>query len=50
VAATDLRPSGRGQFTGRLVDVSSNGEWIERGSPIRIVSVGRFEIEVEVAR
>jgi len=50
VAATDLRPGGRGQFSGRLVDVASNGEWIERGSPIRIVSIGRFEIEVEVVR
>lgn len=50
VATTDLRPAGRGQFGGRLVDVASSGEWIERGSTIRIVSVGRFEIQVETTR
>lgn len=50
VAATDLRPSGRGQFSGRLVDVSSHGEWVSRGAPIRVVAVGRFEVEVEEAR
>ena len=50
VAATDLRPAGRGQFSGRLVDVASNGEWIERGAVIRVVSIGRFEVEVEAVR
>lgn len=48
-AATDLRPSGRGMFQGRLVDVCSTTGWIERGTQIRVVAVDRFEIEVEVA-
>mgnify|MGYP000349335228 CR=1 FL=1 len=48
-AATDLRPSGRGMFQGRLVDVCSTTGWIERGTLIRVVAVDRFEIEVEVA-
>ncbi len=47
VAATDLRPAGRASFQGRPVDVKSVSTYIERGSPVRVVSVGRFVIEVE---
>lgn len=50
VAASDLRPSGRGEFAGRIVDVQSAMGYIDRGTPIRIVAVDRFAIEVEVAR
>lgn len=48
-AATDLRPSGRALFDGRMVDVVSSGEFIDRGTRVRVVSVGRFRIEVEAA-
>ena len=47
VAETDLRPAGRADFGGRLVDVKSIGSYIDQGTPIRVVSVGRFVIEVE---
>ena len=47
VAATDLRPAGRASFQGRPVDVKSVSTYIERGTPVRVVSVGRFVIEVE---
>lgn len=47
VAATDLRPAGRAEIDGRMVDVKSVGEFIDKGTPIRVVSVGRFVIEVE---
>ena len=47
VAATDLRPAGRGQFDDRMVDVQSPGRYIEKGRPIRVLSVGRYVIEVE---
>ena len=47
VAATDLRPAGRARFEGRPVDVKSVRTYIERGTPVRVVSVGRFVIEVE---
>ena len=47
VAATDLRPAGRARFEGRPVDVKSVSTYIERGTPVRVVSVGRFVIEVE---
>ena len=49
VAETDLRPAGRAIFDGRLPDVKSNGGYIEKGTSVRIVSVGRFVIEVEEA-
>ena len=49
IAETDLRPSGRANINGRLLDVQSSGGYIERGSPIRVVNVGRFVIEVEEA-
>ncbi len=49
VAETDLRPAGRADFEGRRVDVKSVGAYIERGSPVRVTSVGRFVIEVEEA-
>ncbi|MHC4446636.1 MAG: NfeD family protein [Planctomycetota bacterium] len=49
VAETDLRPAGRANFDGRLVDVKSIGSYIEQGTPIRVATVGRFVIEVEEA-
>ena len=49
VAATDLRPAGRADFDGRLVDVKSVGAYIEQGARVRVTSVGRFVIEVEEA-
>jgi membrane-bound serine protease (ClpP class) len=48
-AETDLRPAGRGSFAGRIVDVQSPGRYIEKGSPIRVITVGRYVIEVEEA-
>ncbi len=49
-ADTDLRPAGRAMFHGRLVDVKSVGDYIDRGTPLRVVSVGRFVIEVEESK
>lgn len=38
VALTDLHPSGTGLFGDERIDVVSESEWIEAGTPIRIVS------------
>ena len=38
VAITDLRPAGVGLFGDERVDVVSESEWIEEGTPIRILS------------
>ena len=48
-AQTDLRPSGRGVFGDRVVDVQSVGSYIEQGAAIRVVTVDRYVIEVEEA-
>lgn len=48
-AETDLRPAGRASFNSRLVDVKSISSYIDKGTAIRIVSVGSFVIEVEEA-
>jgi membrane-bound serine protease (ClpP class) len=37
-ADTDLRPSGRAEFSGELFDAQSTGEYIPRGSAVRVVS------------
>ncbi|MGV3532967.1 MAG: NfeD family protein [Chthoniobacteraceae bacterium] len=39
VTLTDLRPAGRAEFEGRLVDVVSQGGWVGAGQPVRVVSV-----------
>jgi len=49
LAHTDLRPSGRGDFDGRIVDVQSPGGFIEKGTRIRVIEVGRYVIDVEEA-
>ena len=50
IAETDLRPAGRADFGGRLVDVKSVGDYVDKGARLRVVSVGPFVIEVEDAR
>ncbi|RMH21213.1 MAG: hypothetical protein D6701_02775 [Gemmatimonadetes bacterium] len=37
-AITDLRPSGVGLFGDERVDIVSEAEWIEEGTPVRIIS------------
>lgn len=39
VAATDLRPAGRATVDGRAVDVTSEGGWVEAGTPVRVQRV-----------
>jgi membrane-bound serine protease (ClpP class) len=36
-ATTDLRPSGKGFFEGRLLDIISDGEFIAKGRALRVV-------------
>jgi len=36
-ATTDLRPSGKGLFEGRLLDIISDGEFIPKGRSLRVV-------------
>jgi membrane-bound serine protease (ClpP class) len=47
-AATDLRPAGKGRFGGLWLDIISDGEYIEKGTPLKVV---RHEgVRIVVAR
>jgi membrane-bound serine protease (ClpP class) len=48
VADTDLRPSGRCEHGGELFDAQSTGEYIPRGTPVRVV--GRMGTSLVVER
>jgi len=49
VALTPLRPAGRVELEGRIIDVVSDIGYIPAGAPVRIVSVSDFRIAVEPA-
>jgi membrane-bound serine protease (ClpP class) len=49
LADTLLRPSGRGKFGEAILDVVTEGEYIERGTPIKIIQVQGSRIVVEKA-
>ncbi len=36
-AMTDLLPSGKGEFGGKYVDIVSDGEFIEKGEPVKVI-------------
>ena len=46
-AVTDLRPAGRANLGGRLLDVQSTGAYIPRGAAVRVIAVQGIVIEVE---
>jgi membrane-bound serine protease (ClpP class) len=47
IAETNLRPSGKGRFGDKLVDVVTEGDLIERGKPITIVEVQGSRVVVK---
>jgi membrane-bound serine protease (ClpP class) len=47
VALTDLRPAGAGRFGGERIDVVSDANWIEAGTPIRVVRSDGYRHVVE---
>ena len=49
VALTDLRPSGAGRFGKERIDVVSDSNWIEAGTPIRVVRSDGYRHVVEPA-
>lgn len=48
-AATDLHPSGMARIDGRRVDVVTNGEYIEKGASVVVVSVTGNRVVVSEA-
>lgn len=47
VVVMPLRPSGKAEFEGRLLDVSTDEGFIERGAAVRVVEVGSMRLVVE---
>lgn len=47
VADTDLRPSGRAEIAGQLVDVVAGFGYIEQGTPVRVTGVEGWRVTVE---
>lgn len=50
VAITDLRPSGVGLFEDERIDIVSESEWIEEGTPIEIVRADGYRHLVRPSR
>ena len=50
VTATDLRPSGVGIFRDERIDIVSESEWIEEGTPVRVVSAEGYRQVVRPIR
>ena len=48
-AATDLRPAGRAEIDGQLIDVVAELGYIPAGTPVRVVSASLIRIGVEAA-
>ena len=46
-AASDLRTAGRVEIQGKLLDGRSVGGYITRGTPVRVLAVDQFGVEVE---
>jgi membrane-bound serine protease (ClpP class) len=49
VAATDLRPSGIAKIDGKRVDVVTEGQMIDKDTPVRVVAVEGLRIVVRTA-
>lgn len=45
-AISTLRPSGIARFDGKRIDVMADGEWIEAGQPVKILSTADGHISV----
>jgi membrane-bound ClpP family serine protease len=37
VAVSELRPNGKGQFSGNKIDIYSTGDYVQRGSEVEII-------------
>lgn len=49
VARGPLRPGGRAEINGQIIDVVSVGGWIDSGAPVRVHKVRGSRVEVEEA-
>ena len=47
-AVTDLRPSGKAEFAGQVLDVTAESSFVSAGSPLEIVSENAMRVVVKV--
>ncbi len=47
VSITDIRPAGRGEFHGKIIEVQVSAGYIERGTRVRVTKITPFAVEVE---
>ena len=47
IAVTPLRPAGTVEIEGRMLDARTQGEYIDAGTPVQVVSQDRFGVVVE---
>ena len=50
VAVTPLRPTGRAEFDERLLDVVTEGDFLEKGTPLEIIEVRGRQVVVRPYR
>ncbi len=48
IATTDLRPAGKIEIEGKMIDVLSTGEYIEKGTSVSVVEIDNSGIKVNV--
>ncbi len=48
IAMSALRPIGKGDFNGEVLEVRTNGEYVEAGSRIKIIKVTTNQVIVEI--
>lgn len=48
-AITPLRPAGKAEVRGQVIDVTAESGWLERGATIKVVSVASLRIGVEAS-
>lgn len=49
ISTTDLRPAGKGEFDGKILDITAANGFIESGAAVRIISEDGLRILVEVS-
>lgn len=47
IATSALRPSGKAELGGRIVEVTTQGSYLESGTRIRIIKISPYQILVE---
>lgn len=50
ILTTDLRPTGKAEIQSKIYEVHSQGDWLKKGSPVKVIGVEGLKIIVDVIR